>query len=354
MSNSSNWLDRNGGLYAMPVLTRALTFSRRHLELIPIWKIDDMWKDIIKKYKMGLNKELSPILKDWESLPVEDFSKIENDYKIGKYELPIFNYVEEMNDDKFDFLCINDNEGGGMIHSIPLMKVSETSHDLLHKYIILYDSNKKKEYGDFETNLRDYLNLILLQRVDYISLKYRKINEIQDLNYIDPESLNEFIRDIREERLSTIAFAKNIAKDENADNKDIMTSEKSIKATCNEILRICADPGSIRAKKRAFDAFDKALKGCEVIYNPCGLPISSVVVNDFIYREHDGRFELYLCKGDKVISRKKAVNNRNSYILAMSKMMKKVNDDPDGHYLLIIGFINYFTPKELEIMKSDD
>ena len=354
MSNKSDWMGRNGGLYAMPMLNSSLNFSKRYLHLIPIWKIDDIWKDIVKKYKMGLNKELSPILKDWERLPVEDFSKIENDYKIGKYELPIFNYAEEMNDDKFDFLCINDKEEEGLIHSIPLMKVSETSHDLLHTYVILYDSNKKKEYGDFETNLRDYLILILLQRVDYISLKYKNIKDIQNLNYIDRESLNGFICDIREERLSTITFVKNIVKDENVNNKDSMTSAKSLKPTCNEILRICTDPSSRRAKKRAFDAFDNALKECKVIYNPCGLPISSIVVNDFIYREPDGRFEMYLCKEGKVINRKKAVNNRNSYILAMNKMLEKVNDDPDGHYLLIVGFINYFTPKELEIMKSED
>lgn len=350
---SNNWLNRNGGIYAMPMLSTSLNFSKRYLEIIPFWKIDNIWKDIIKKYKMGLNKELGPILKDWESLPVEDFSEIEEDYKIGKYDLPIFNYSEEMNDDKFDFLCIQDKEEEGMIHSIPLIKVTDENFKELHKHVILYDREKKAEYGDFEKNLRDYMLLILLQRIDYISLKYKNIKDIQDLNYIDPETLNWFIRDIREERLSTITFAKNIAKDENAD-KDTITSAKSLKATCNEILRICSDPSSRRAKKRAFDAFDKALKECEVIYNPCGLPISSVAVNDFIYREPDGRFEMYLCKNGKVVSRKKALNNRNSYILAMNKMMEKVNDDPDGHYLLIIGFINYFTPKELEIMKSED
>lgn len=366
MSNKSNWLERNDGIYAIPYINRELEFSNEKMKLVPRWRLNDIWKDIIKKYKMGLDKNLTPFYENWKELPVEEFvekeiSKTEVSLKelsLGEI-LPILKYVEEVNEDASIFM---DGSMDGYIHNIPVIKVTDENFGDLRPYTYPHyghDEEISEKYGDFSENIRAYMIIILLQRVNMLSMKYNNLlGSAQDLNCVGPNSMNAFIRGINLRRLSTLTFSKNIGIPD-TEGTDKMTSQKSLKEVSHKIHKLFMDPRSAlitsAEKKRVFKEFRELFEdtGCELLFIPGEFPISSVVANDFIHHERDGRFEIYLCKEGKIINRKKAVNNRNSFILATSKILDAINDDPDGHYLMLIGFVNYYSAREAGITSSE-
>lgn len=367
MSNKSNWLERNGGIYAIPYINRELEFSNEKIKLVPRWRLNDIWKDIIKKYKMGLDKNLTTFYENWKELPVEEFdedkiTKTEVSLKelsLGEPFHPIFKYVEEINVDTYNFM---DASTDGYIHDIPIIKITDENFGEFRQYTYPHNVSCEEEisekYGDFSENIREYMILVLLQRVNMLSMKYKDLlSSSQDLNCVGPNALNTFIRGIRSKRLSTLAFSKNIGI-ASTEETDKMTSQKSLKEISRRINKLFMDPKSCliatNEKKRVFKEFHELFEsmGCELLYIPGESPISSIVVNDFIHRERDGRFEIYLCKEGKIINRKKAVNNRNSFILATSKILESINNDPDGHYLMLIGFVNYYNRIEMGIPSS--
>lgn len=343
-------LEKNGGTYAVPLIGRDLMFTASHFKFVRKCDLENIWKGIIKRYRMALDKYLSPVYEDWDKLPIDEID-VNNENDLRKN----LNHCVDMNVDTTNFMDSDMNVG--RINSVPVVRISNTNLDLLRKYSFQYDIEDEIEfYGDFEKNLHDYLILALLQRVNLISLKQKDLLNCytSELNCVGPKSLNEFILGLNSKRLSIITFAKNIGINPKKDEADVITPQKSLKEVCNKIRKLLMDPKSPTDKKSAFKDFVRIFEehNCELLYNPQNSPISTIVVNDFTYNERDGRFELYLCKDGKVISRKKALNNHNSYILAIYKMLEKVNNDPDGHYLLMVGFINYFTPKEMGIAST--